>query len=58
MKDPGEILRALMSNPHITLGDLVYDIRERKGLGWDGPALKAWSDAVTAAEKWLEENPR
>ena len=37
-------LRGLMTNPHINLGDLVYDVREREGKGWDGPDVKAWSD--------------
>lgn len=42
-------LRALMTNPHINLGDQVYEVREREGQGWDGPSVKAWSDAVAAA---------
>ncbi len=44
-------LRALFSNPHVDLGDLVYQIREREGQGWDGPAVKAWSEAVTEAKR-------
>lgn len=50
------ILRALMSNEHISLGDLVYNIRESEGKGWDGPSVKAWSDAVSDAEKWMKIN--
>lgn len=46
-------LRALLSNPHLDLGDLVYDVREAEGLGWEGPSVKAWSDAVTAAKAAL-----
>jgi hypothetical protein len=45
------VIRALTSNPHVDLGDLVYQVREREGQGWDGPAVKAWSDAVEAAHK-------
>lgn len=42
-------LHALTTAKYVSLGDLVYDVREREGLGWDGPAVKAWSDAVTEA---------
>lgn len=44
-----EALRALMTNKHLDLGDLVYTVREREGEGWEGHSVKAWSDAVTAA---------
>lgn len=43
-------LKALTSNPHISLGDLVYTVRDREGKGWDGPAVTAWGDAVQQAE--------
>ena len=42
-------LKALTTNPHINLGDLVYKVRESEGEGWDGPQVKAWSDAVQSA---------
>lgn len=45
-----EILTDLLTCPHIFLGDLVYKVRASEGLGWDGPAVKAWSDAVSRAE--------
>lgn len=57
MTIPATILRALFSNPHADLEGHIYAIRDRELLGWDGPAVKAWSDAVVAAKKWLEENP-
>jgi hypothetical protein len=41
------ILRAIQAHPHIDLDDLVYQVREREGLGWEGPQVKAWSDIVT-----------
>ena len=50
------ILRALMENPHIDLGDQIYKVRESEGEGWDGQHVKAWSDAVTAAQKILQAN--
>lgn len=43
-------LVALTTNEHINLGDLVYTVRDNEGLGWEGPAVKAWSDAVMAAK--------
>jgi len=48
-------LVALTTNPHMNLGDLVYGVREREGLGWEGPAVKAWSDAVQSAETALRK---
>ncbi len=57
MTDPGEILRALFANPHADLEGYIYDIRGRELLGWEGPSVKSWSDAVVAAKKWLKENP-
>lgn len=50
------VLIALARNPHINLGDQIYDVRESEGLGWSGPSVKAWSDAVTAAEEILKEH--
>jgi len=43
-------LLLLTGNPHIDLGDLVYQVREREGKGWDGPAVLAWSQACEAAK--------
>lgn len=53
-KDAIAALRALMTNPCISLGDQIYAVREREGEGWDGPAVKAWSAAVMAAENVLK----
>lgn len=47
-------LRGLMDNEHIDLGDQIYVVREREGLGWDGPSVKKWSDAITAAKDVLK----
>lgn len=43
-------LRGVTRHPHVSLGDLVYAVREREGEGWDGPLVKQWSDAVKVAE--------
>jgi len=48
-------LRAISSNPHLNLGDQIYSIRERELQGFDGPAVKAWSDAVTEIQNILSE---
>jgi hypothetical protein len=44
-------LEGLLRAEHINLGDLVYAVREREGLDWEGPAVKAWSAAVVEAEE-------
>jgi hypothetical protein len=49
------VLRALTTNPHLDLGDLVYTVRERELQGWDGPAVTAWSDAVLAVQQLLKD---
>lgn len=49
-----EALRALMSNPHLILGDLVYEVYEREGEGWEGPAVKQWKEAVNGARAVLD----
>lgn len=54
LKDAIAALRALTSNPRMDLGDLVYTVRERELEGWEGPAVKAWSNAVLAATDVLK----
>ena len=53
-----DVLLRLMTNPAIDLGDQIYTVREREGHGWDGPAVKAWSDAVSDAKKLIEDEGR
>lgn len=38
-----------------SIGDFVYDIREREGEGWDGPRVVAFSDAVQVLSEFLKE---
>lgn len=40
----------LAGNPHLCLDDLVYQVREREGLGWEGPSVLLWSQAVETAK--------
>lgn len=44
-----EALIALMGNDFISLGDIIYRVRDIEGLGWDGPGVKAWGTAVDCA---------
>lgn len=46
-------LRGLMTNPSIDLEDKVYDVREREGLGWDGPDVVAWGVSIMIAKALL-----
>jgi hypothetical protein len=48
-----EALIALTSNPHLDLGDLVYNVRERECEGWEGPSVVAWGQAVAKAKAAL-----
>jgi len=47
------VLEGLLTNPQIDLGDLVYQVRDREGLGWEGPDVTAWGNAVKAAKEML-----
>lgn len=37
------------------LGDTVYDIREREALGWEGPKVTRWSNALSELQKLREK---
>jgi hypothetical protein len=47
-------LVALTTCPHLDLGDLIYKVRDSEGEGWDGPAVRHWSKAVTDAQEALK----
>lgn len=49
------ILLRLSSNPHVSLEDLVYKVRESEGQGWEGPSVTEWSQAVTEMKEILSE---
>jgi hypothetical protein len=53
-KEIKDVLHGLLKNPHICLSDQVYNVRDHEGLGWDGPAVLAWSEAVAKAEQLLK----
>ena len=48
-------LEALFSNEHIDLGDLVYNVRESEGEGWEVPSVTAWGEAVTKAKEAIQK---
>lgn len=41
-----------------SIGDYVYDIRERELKGWDGPRVTAWGEGARLAEEALREAGR
>lgn len=49
------VLRKLTSVPGWSLSDAVYDVREREGLGWEGPAVKQFGEAVEQINRLLQE---
>jgi colicin import membrane protein len=49
------LVKALFSNPHVNLGDLIYKVRDSEGDGWDGPWVTQWGEAVKAAEDAIKE---
>ena len=54
MKTADEILCAL--NEVWLLEDLVYDIREYEGEGWEGPLVKEWSDLCMDLSRYTASN--
>lgn len=50
-----ELLKRLGEVEHISLGDLVYNIREREGEGWEGPAVVAWGSTCEEIIQLLKE---
>ncbi len=53
LKDAIAVLRALTTNPHLSLDDLVYAVREREQQGWMGPSVTLWNSAVMGAKAVL-----
>ncbi len=47
MSIPIELLVALKTLDDESIGDFIYNIREKEGLGWDGPRVAAWGKACT-----------
>lgn len=49
-----EVLRDLMQV--CDLGDFIYSIRDQEGLGWNGPLVTKWNDAVMRAKELLKKD--
>ncbi len=49
------IRKALRTFLAESIGDRVYDIRERECLGWDGPRVKAWGEASVTLSRLRDE---
>lgn len=53
-----EALQVLRKLFEVTdLGDYIYDVREREGMGWDGPKVTQWGQAVQAAKNLMRVTP-
>ena len=52
LEEAERILLALSSNPHISLVDQIYEVREREGEGWEDPSVKSWGAACAALAAW------
>lgn len=50
-----ELLTALRTLDEESIGDFVYTIRDREGLGWDGPRVVAWDHAAQIIKKVVAE---
>lgn len=49
---PDELGIALRTLLDESIGDFVYQIRDRELKGWDGPRVAAWSEACRMVEKY------
>lgn len=48
-------IKGLMDYEYIDLGVLVYTVREREGLGWEGPWVQEWRKALTEVNAAIKE---
>lgn len=48
-------IKRLMDHEYIDLGDLIYTVREREGLGWEGPWVEEWGTALTEVNAAIME---
>ena len=50
-KLPDDLKKAIVTLSKESIGDFTYTIRDREMQGWDGPRVKAWSDASVTIDK-------
>jgi hypothetical protein len=44
-----EAVRVLLK---LGVGDMISTVRENEGKGWEGPKVKAWSDAIQTLQAY------
>lgn len=53
-KEYSELLDAIRAVNRIQdLGDSIYEVREREGLGWEGPLVTEYNKSVEIIKKHL-----
>jgi len=57
LREVVSVLRALNSNKHVNLGDLVYKIRDVELEGWEGHWVTQWSNTVVRCDELLAKYP-
>lgn len=53
----GDLIRPIIANPHVNIGDLVYKVREACGGSWTHADVLAFGDAVKALEHEYPRHP-
>lgn len=49
------LITELFNLPHFSLEDHVYDVREHEGEGWEGPAVKKFSDLIDRLREFIKD---
>lgn len=52
------LLRAVAALHKEHVGDFTYTIRDRELEGWDGPRVKAWSDACATIDRMVKKHAK
>lgn len=52
---PRNIIDTLRDLLSFAPGDRIYDVREREGLGWDGPRVKLYAQVIREIEEFTNE---
>lgn len=55
-KELVEALKAITSNKHLHLPDLVYQIRDSEGEGWEGQWVTHWSDTLKKIDNLITKH--
>ena len=52
MNIPPDLKTAILTLSKENIGDFTYTIRDRELQGWEGPRVRAWSDASVTIDKY------